>query len=132
MKADTDLSTLGLDKLIHERARLMILSYLASSESPETGFTELRDGLGFSAGNLSIQLKTLEEAGYIGIEKRFKDNKPYTGVRMTVKGEGALDAYLADLEIIVASLKSGQRGGSSPVAAPIQESEKGPSGTKGA
>jgi DNA-binding MarR family transcriptional regulator len=101
------LSGLGLDKIIHERARLMILTYLASSQRPEAGFTEIRDALGFTAGNLSVQLKTLEEAGYVEIAKKFVDNKSYTGARLTTAGQRALDAYLAELEVIVASLKGG-------------------------
>jgi DNA-binding MarR family transcriptional regulator len=103
------LAGLGLDKVIHERARLKVLTYLASSDKAETGFTELKEALGFSSGNLSVQLKTLEESGYIRIEKRFVDNKPFTGLCLTVAGERALSAYLADLEVIVASLKGGGR-----------------------
>ena len=112
------LSTVDLDKLIHERSRLMILTFLASSDSGEVGFTELRDGLGFTAGNLSVQLRTLEEAGYITIDKRFVRNKSFTGIRLTISGEGALGAYLAELEVIVASLKAGvEKGGSDGGAA---------------
>lgn len=101
------ISALDLDKLIHERSRLRILTFLASSSSGEVGFTELRDGLGFTAGNLSVQLRTLEEAGYLQIEKRFVANKSYAGVRLTPAGDSALAAYLAELEIIVASIKDG-------------------------
>jgi DNA-binding transcriptional ArsR family regulator len=113
------ISGLDLDKVIHERSRLRILTFLASSVSGEVGFTELRDALGFTAGNLSVQLKTLEEAGYLKIDKRFVANKSYTGLRLTNAGESALVAYLAELEIIVASLKSGVagRGGSDGGAA---------------
>jgi DNA-binding MarR family transcriptional regulator len=99
------LAALGLDKIIHEKARLMVLTYLASSDRPQAGFTELRGALQMSAGNLSVQLKTLEEAGYVRIEKRFVDNKPYTGVALTSKGQKALSGYLGELEVIVASLK---------------------------
>ena len=101
------IADLDLDKVIHERSRLRILAFLASSAPGEVGFTELRDALGFTAGNLSVQLKTLEEAGYLKIDKRFLANKSYTGLRLTPKGESGLTAYLAELEIIVASLKSG-------------------------
>jgi DNA-binding MarR family transcriptional regulator len=104
------LSSLGLDKVIHERARLRVLTYLASSSESEVGFTEIRDALGFSAGNLSVQLRTLEEAGYIEIRKRFVSNKSYTGIRLTPAGQGALSAYLAELEVIVASLKANAKG----------------------
>ena len=101
------ISGLDLDKVIHERSRLRILTYLASSTSGEVGFTELRDGLGFTAGNLSVQLRTLEEAGYLRIDKRFVANKSYTGLALTPAGESALTAYLAELEIIVETLKVG-------------------------
>lgn len=97
---------LELDKIIHERARLMILTFLASSQQNEVGFTEIRDSLGFTAGNLSVQLRTLEEAGYVEIEKRFVDNKSFTGVRLTNQGQRALSTYLSELELIVTSLKT--------------------------
>jgi DNA-binding MarR family transcriptional regulator len=105
-----DLAGLDLDKVIHERARLMLLTYLASSDKAQTGFTELRDELRMSAGNLSVQLKTLEEAGYVRIDKRFVENKPYTGVALTAKGQRALSDYLGELEIIVASLRGSPAG----------------------
>jgi DNA-binding MarR family transcriptional regulator len=119
-EAGASISGLDLDKVIHERSRLRILTFLASSASGEVGFTELRDALGFSAGNLSVQLKTLEEAGYLRIDKRFVANKSYTGLRLTDAGESALTAYLGELEFIVASLKGGVagRGGSDDVPAP--------------
>ncbi len=101
------LSGLELDRVIHERARLVLLTYLASSDRAETSFTELRDNLGFTAGNLSVQLRTLEEAGYVKIDKRFVAHKPLTGVRLTVKGEKAITAYLGNLEVIVTALRGG-------------------------
>lgn len=106
MPKASSLAGLGLDKLIHEKARLKILTYLASGDSAETGFTELRDALGFSAGNLSVQLRTLEDAGYIRIEKSFKGKKPYTGIRLSVAGRKALDSYLGELETILAAAKA--------------------------
>ncbi len=99
------LGELELDRVIHEKARLMILSMLASSEQGRSDFTTLRDGLGFTAGNLSVQLRKLEEAGYAEIEKTFRDNKPNTSVRLTVAGKRALERYLGELEIVVASLR---------------------------
>lgn len=105
MKARRSLDGVELDRVIHERARLMILTHLASSEDAETGFTGLRDSLGLSAGNLSIQLRTLEEAKYVEISKRYRNNKPWTGVSLTAHGRRAIQGYLADLEVIVASLR---------------------------
>jgi DNA-binding MarR family transcriptional regulator len=104
-KRGEELSGLGLDKVIHERARLMVLTYLASSDRSEVGFTEIRDALGITAGNLSVQLRTLEEAGYVEISKKFVGNKSFTGASLTPAGQRALNAYLAELEVIVASLK---------------------------
>jgi DNA-binding MarR family transcriptional regulator len=106
------LSGLELDRVIHERARLVLLTYLASSDKAETSFTELRDTLALTAGNLSVQLRTLEEAGYVKIEKRFVGNKPFTGVRLTVKGEKAITAYLENLEVILTALRGGTPAGS--------------------
>jgi len=111
MSAGKELGALELDRLIHERARLVILAFLSSRGEPETGFTELRDELGLSGGNLSIQLKNLEEAGYVGIEKSFREGKPYTAVRLTPRGKRALEIYLADLEVVVASPTGGQASG---------------------
>lgn len=115
MSAGRELGELELDRTIHEKARLMILAFLSSREEPETGFTELRDGLGFTAGNLSTQLRTLEEAGYVAIVKGYRGNKPYTGAALTAAGRRALVAYLADLEVVVASLRgdASRRGGGS-------------------
>jgi DNA-binding MarR family transcriptional regulator len=101
---------IDLDKVVHERSRLRILTYLASSETGEIGFTELRDALGFTAGNLSVQLKTLEEAGYLEIEKRFVANKSYTGAKLTKSGQDALAAYFGEMEALIASLKEGVMG----------------------
>ncbi|HUW68647.1 MAG TPA: transcriptional regulator [bacterium] len=109
MSAQARLSDLDIDKVIHEKARLLVLTYLASSDSPETGFTELRDALLMTSGNLSIQLRTLEVAGYIGITKSYKDNKPYTGIKLSVEGRKALDGYLGTLETILAMARPARK-----------------------
>ncbi|MBP7480892.1 MAG: transcriptional regulator, partial [Spirochaetaceae bacterium] len=69
-----------INKLIHEPSRLKILVMLASSLDAAVPFTVIKDQLSLTAGNLSIQLKTLEEAGFISIQKEFVDNKPKTSV----------------------------------------------------
>ena len=94
-----------LDRVIHERARLIILAYLSSSEAPSVGFTELREKLELSAGNLSIQLRTLEQAGYVRIVKSFVDNRPNTSVSLTAKGSRALGGYLGEMEALIRKLK---------------------------
>ncbi len=94
-----------VDRIVHEPARLAILSHLASTDSGRAPFTELRDSLSLSAGNLSVQLRNLEEAGYVAIEKSFRGKKPYTEVRLGAKGEKALAAYIERMESILAALK---------------------------
>lgn len=108
MPKGAELGSVELDRIVHERARLLILTRLASSMQAETGFTELRDSLALSAGNLSVQLRTLEEAGYVAITKSFRDNRPFTGVGITVAGKKALESYLGELETIVAALRGGK------------------------
>ena len=94
-----------LDKVIHERARLIILAYLSSSSSASVSFPELRENLELSAGNLSIQLRTLAGAGYVRIAKSFVGNKPNTAVSLTAKGSRALTEYLKEMERLMRGLK---------------------------
>lgn len=93
------------DRLVHEPSRLAILAYLASKEATLVGFTQLRSELSMTAGNLSVHLKNLEEAGYVEITKSFVDNKPNTSVRLTAAGSGALSTYLAQMESLIQTLK---------------------------
>lgn len=95
----------AIDKLIHERARLLIVTYLASSEQPEVSFNELQEKLDFSSGNLSVQLKKLQAASYVAIQKTFRDNKPYTSVMITDVGQTALNEYVKEMESILQTLK---------------------------
>jgi len=94
-----------LDRIIHERARLIILAYLSSSGSLSVSFPELREKLELTAGNLSIQLKTLEGAGYVKIAKSFVENRPNTSVRLTARGAKALRDYLNEMETLMRKLK---------------------------
>jgi len=94
-----------LEKIIHERARLLILTHLASNDDMEISFNDIQNKLSFSSGNLSVQLKKLAEANYVKIHKTFKDNKPYTTVMITSSGAAALKAYLEEMEQIIKSLK---------------------------
>jgi DNA-binding MarR family transcriptional regulator len=95
----------SIDKMIHERARLMILTYLASHEKQEVSFNELQEKLEFTSGNLSVQLKKLKEVDYVGIHKTFKANKPYTTVQITPEGSDALYKYVNEMEGIIRELK---------------------------
>jgi DNA-binding MarR family transcriptional regulator len=96
-----------LDKLIHERARLLILTHLASNGEREVSFNELQSKLGLTSGNLSIQLKKLKSAEYVRIHKTFKHNKPFTTAAITLKGTKALNAYLDEMEQLIKTLKEG-------------------------
>jgi DNA-binding MarR family transcriptional regulator len=100
------LGDLNYNKIIHERSRLLILTKLASSPAKKLSFSDLKDTLGFTAGNLSIHLKQLEEAGYIRLEKRFENNKPLTTVCAEDAGIQALEEYLNDMEKLIKSLKN--------------------------
>ena len=67
---------LQLDRVIHEKGRLAIMSMLAAT--PELSFTELRDSLGMTDGNLTSHMRTLQEAGYVAVAKSFQDRRPLT------------------------------------------------------
>ena len=82
----------GLDDVIHGRVRLGVVAYLASAEVAD--FTELKDVLEVTQGNLSIHLRKLEEAGYVAIDKSFVGRKPLTRVRLTETGRAAFSNYL--------------------------------------
>ena len=84
-----------LDPLIHERLRLGMVSALAVHDS--LSFTELRDLLQTTDGNLSVQARKLEEAGYVSCTKRFEDRRPRTTYKLAARGRSALLAYLETL-----------------------------------
>lgn len=81
-----------IDELIHGRLRLGIMAYLANAEVAD--FNTLKAVLKATQGNLSVQLRKLEEGGYIDIEKSFLDRRPITRARMTRAGRKAFAAYL--------------------------------------
>ena len=88
-----------LNALIHERARLGIMSVLAARGA--LTFGELKSLLDMTDGNLSVHLRILEKASYVTVEKRFVGRKPLTTVRMSRKGKIAFEHYLTVLEEIV-------------------------------
>src|SRR5205807_10049020 len=88
-----------LDPVLHERGRLGITSVLAAVES--LTFTELRDQLEMTDGNLSVHLQKLEDKGYVAIDKRFVGRRPETTCRLTKAGRQAFTRYLNHLEAIV-------------------------------
>ncbi len=85
-----------LDPLLHSQLRLGVMSLLISVESAE--FTYLKEKTNSSAGNLSVQLDKLSEAGYIAIEKTFKGKKPLTTCRITKHGLKAFEEYVESLK----------------------------------
>jgi DNA-binding MarR family transcriptional regulator len=88
-----------LNAVIHERARLGIMSVLAAR--PGATFIELKGLLEMTDGNLSVHLRILEKSGFVEIEKKFVDRKPQTTVRISKKGRLAFEHYLSVLEEIV-------------------------------
>jgi len=88
----------NLDKLIHEPARLAILTALSACESAD--FLSLRRLTGLSDGNLSVQLSKLEEAGLVDIQKQFVAKKPSTQLKITKKGHTAIQRHWEQLTAI--------------------------------
>ena len=88
-----------LDRVIHERVRLGIVSALAASES--LTFAELRGLLDASDGNLSVHARRLEEVGYVACSKTFEGRVPRTEYRLTAEGRKAFERYLAHLEAVI-------------------------------
>ena len=94
--ADNPFDHGGLDDLIHGRIRLGAVAYLASVESAL--FTELRDKVGVTDGNLSAHLRKLEEAGYVRVGKSFVNRKPQTRLSLTARGRKAWTHWLDQIE----------------------------------
>ena len=92
----------GIDRVIHEPARLSILAVLRAFES--TDFTFLLKQTELSRGNLSSHLSKLETAGYVDISKEFVEKVPRTLVRLTDAGREAVAAYRTEMDRILASL----------------------------
>ena len=92
-----------LDKLIHERMRLGIVSALAAS--PSVTFTELKSLLRTTDGNLSVHARKLEEAGYIECTKGFEGRMPRTEYRISERGLRALEKYLDHMEALIHAMR---------------------------
>lgn len=90
---------LQLDRVIHEKGRLAIMSMLAAS--PELSFTELRDALEMTDGNLTTHIRTLQEAGYVSVTKSFQNKRPLTTCALTTAGKKAFTNYINLLERII-------------------------------
>lgn len=94
---------LELDRVIHERVRLAIVSALAVNQS--LTFNELKQLLGTSDGNLSVHARRLEEAGYVECLKSFEGRLPRTEFRLSGEGRRALERYLAHMEGLIQSTR---------------------------
>ncbi len=88
-----------LDPILHSQLRLAVVSLLISVKEAE--FTFLKEKTGATAGNLSVQIQKLKEAGYIGVEKQFKDNYPQTICKITPKGIDAFEQYVKALQAYI-------------------------------
>lgn len=96
MSGDASFDHSQIDDLIHSRLRLAIMAVLMSVEEAE--FTYLRSKTNATDGNLSVHLRKLEEAGYIAVNKIFRDRKPITFYKRTDKGSKAFRNYVKQLE----------------------------------
>jgi DNA-binding MarR family transcriptional regulator len=94
---------LQLDRVIHEKGRLAIMSLLAAA--PQLSFTELRDTLNMTDGNITAHVRTLQEAGYVAVTKSFQGGRPLTTFAITEPGRKAFTHYIDLLEEIVRQSK---------------------------
>jgi len=94
---------LQLDRIIHEKGRLAIMSLLAAA--PQLSFTEMRDLLGMTDGNITAHIRTLHESGYISVTKEFRSGRQLTKYALTDPGRKAFTTYINLLEQIVQQTK---------------------------
>jgi DNA-binding MarR family transcriptional regulator len=92
-----------LDRLVHERLRLGILSALSVNET--LTFNELKKLLDTTDGNLSVHARKLEEAGYVSCSKGFAGRVPRTDYKMTASGRRALERYLDHMEALIQAMR---------------------------
>ena len=93
-----------LDRLIHERLRLGIVSALAANESQT--FNDLKSLMNTTDGNLSVHARKLEDAGYIACTKSFDGRVPKTEYKLTAAGRGALESYLNHMESLIEQMRN--------------------------
>lgn len=98
MAADNPFDHHGIDDVIHGRIRLGVVAYLSAVD--HALFSELRDKVGATDGNLSAHLRKLEDAGYITVDKSFAARKPRTQLALTATGRKAWSAWLHRIEIL--------------------------------
>ncbi len=88
-----------LDRLLHDRMRLGIVSALAATD--DLSFSELKAALNATDGNLSVHARKLEDAGYLSCTKSFEGRTPRTGYKLTAAGRRALEKYLDHMDAII-------------------------------
>ena len=93
-----------LDRVIHEKGRMAIMSMLVAA--PELSFTDMRDTLEMTDGNLTTHIRTLQQAGYVAVSKSYKKNRPLTTCALTTDGRQAFGEYISLLEKIVEQAKA--------------------------
>ena len=94
----------NLDRLIHERLRLGIVSALAANES--LTFSDLKNLMKTTDGNLSVHARKLEDAGYISVSKFFEGRLPKTEYKLTAAGRAALENYLSHMESLIKQMRN--------------------------
>ncbi|MEP7148883.1 MAG: transcriptional regulator [Acidobacteriota bacterium] len=94
----------SLDKLIHDRTRLGMISALAVNE--KLSFTDLKSLLNTSDGNISVHARKLEDAGYLTYEKSFSGRTPLTEYSITALGRSALEQYLNHMEALIKAMRN--------------------------
>ncbi|MEI8289259.1 MAG: transcriptional regulator [Verrucomicrobiota bacterium] len=93
-----------LNRVIHEKGRLAIMSALAAA--PELTFTELRDLLDMTDGNLTTHIRTLQQEGFVSVAKSYQNNRPLTSCALTPAGRKAFAQYIHLLDQIVRQSKT--------------------------
>ena len=94
----------NLDRLIHERLRLGIISALAANDS--LTFSDLKNLMNTTDGNLSVHARKLEDAGYISCSKFFQGRLPKTEYKLTAAGRSALESYLSHMESLIKQMRN--------------------------
>ena len=94
---------LQIDRVIHEKGRMGIMSLLAAAT--ELSFTDIRETLEMTDGNLTSHIRTLQEAGYVSVAKTYRNNRPLTTCSLTPAGQKAFTTYIDLLDQIVQQTK---------------------------
>jgi DNA-binding transcriptional ArsR family regulator len=95
----------SLDRLLHDRMRLGIISALAATDG--MSFTDLKSALNATDGNLGVHARRLEDAGYVSCEKAFSGRTPRTTYKLTTSGRRALEKYLGHMDAIIRAARNG-------------------------